>query len=111
MNLWNKFALFVKFVFGGFESVTDYILNLINEFLAKGPVSGRVQKVREFVETAIAYLKKYEKYCPAIWTKDFIKLLDVLQTLVDSFEDSQLTQAEIDAIVASVRNAISDWMD
>lgn len=111
MNLWNKIVLGAKFVFGGFESATDYILKLVNDYLAKESVVDRVQKVRDFVLTAIKYLKKYEKYCPAIWAKDFKKLLDALQVLADAFEDNKLTPEEIAAAVAAVQSAIRDWMN
>ena len=109
MNVWNKIVLAAKFLFGGFESATDYVLKLLNEFLGSGNVAGRVQKVREFVTTALSYLKKYEKYCPAIWADDYLKLMGVIQTLVDMFEDGQVSAEEIQKAIAAVQAAIEEW--
>ena len=110
MSLWNKIVIGTKFVFGGFESATDYILKLLNEFLAGENVAGRVQKAREYVVSVMAFLKKYEKYCPAIWAPHFEKLVAAVQSLVDAFEDGSMTSDELEKIVESVRAAIAEWM-
>ena len=110
MGLWNKIVLGAKFMFGGFESATDYVLKLLNDYLSKDGVADRVQKVREFTLTALSYIKKYEKYCPAIWANDYLRLEDVIQTLVDSFEDGNLSKEEIENTIASVKEAIDNWM-
>ena len=110
MNLWNKIVLSTKFLFGGFESATDYLLGLLNSFIGKENVAGKIQKVLDFVLTIIKYMKKYEKYCPAIWTDDYLKLMDVLQTLVNVLEDSKVTPEEIQKAIDAVKAAIDEWM-
>lgn len=111
MSLWNKIVFAMKFAFGGFESVTDYVLKLINDCIGNGNVAERVKQVREFVRTAISYLKKYEKYCPAIWAEDYLKLIAALQTLVDALEDGKISAEEAAAAVSAVQYAISKWME
>ena len=110
MNTWNKIILGVKIVFGGFESATDYLLGLLNEFLSKDGVAKRVQDVREFGTTVLTYMKKYEKYCPAIWAPHYEKLEAVVGTLVDITEDGQLTTEELEKTIADVKAAIDEWM-
>ena len=110
MNLWNKIVLGTRFLVGGFESATDYLLRLLNTFLEKPVVAGRVQKVREFVNTAIALLKKYEKYCPAIWADEYAKLISVIQILADMFEDGRVSSDELNKAVEAVKAAIEEWM-
>lgn len=110
MNLWNKVVLTAKFVLGGFESATDYLLKLLNEFLSSGKIAEGVQKAREFVESIVKSMKKYEKYCPAIWTTHYEKLMDAIQTLVDVFEDGKVTYEEIEKAVEAVKAAIDEWM-
>lgn len=110
MNAWNNLVLGVKFLFGGFEAATDYLLELLNSFLRKGDIADRVQKARDFVYSVLGYLRKYEKYCPSIWTKDYRKLVDVVQTLVDVFEDGQVSKAEIERAIKAVQDAIAEWM-
>ena len=110
MGLWNKIVLGVKFMFGGFESATDYLLKLLNDFLKSECVSGNVQKVREFAITIIKYLTKYEKYCPAIWANDYLRLKAAIQTIPDALEDGSLTKDEVENIIGSVKDAIENWM-
>ena len=110
MNLWNKVVLGTKFLFGGFESATDYLLRLLNEFLVKENVAGCVQKAREYVVAILSYMKKYEKYCPAIWVSHYEKLMAAVQALVDVFEDGKVTAEEIETAIAAVKAAIDEWM-
>lgn len=110
MNVWNKIVVVAKFVFGGFEAVTDYLLKLLNELLSNGVVADRIKKVCDYTVAILAFLKKYEKYCPAIWADDFIKLMAVIQVLVDVFADSKVTPDEAQKVIANVQQTISDWM-
>lgn len=106
MNLWNKIVLGTKFLFGGFESAVDYLLMLLNEFLAKEKISGDIQKVRAFVTDVLKYMHKYEKYCPAIWVTHYERLMDTIQVFVDVLEDNKVTPEEVEKVKA----AIEEWM-
>lgn len=110
MNLWNKIVLGSKFLICGFESATDYLFKLLNDFLGKDNVSMKIQKYREFVVTILKYLKKYEKYCPAIWANDYLKVLSVIQIFVDMFEDGKVSFDEIQSASTAVQDAIDEWM-
>ena len=110
MNLWNKIVLGTKFLLGGFESATDYLLGLLNDFIGKENVASKIQKALEFVSTILKYMKKYEKYCPAIWASNYLKLIDVLQMLVNVLDDSKVTADEIQSAIAAVKDAIDEWM-
>lgn len=110
MNLWNKIVLGSKFLFGGFESATDYLLGLLNEFLGKENVTAKIRKALEFVSTILKYMKKYEKYCPAIWANDYLKLISVLEMLVGVLDDSKVTADEIKKAIDAVKDAIDEWM-
>lgn len=110
MNIWNKLVLGTKFLFGGFESATDYLLKLLNNFLSGGKIAERIQKAREYVASILGYMKKYEKYCPAIWVTHYEKLEAAVQTLLDVFEDGQVTAEELDKAVSDIKAAIDEWM-
>lgn len=110
MNLWNKLVVGAKFLFGGFESATDYLLDLLNKYLSKASVSNNVQKAREYVASILGYMRKYEKYCPAIWATHYEKLETAIQTLLDVFEDSKITPDELDGAVSAFKDAIEEWM-
>ena len=110
MNIWNKIVLGAKYLFGGFESAIDYLMGLLNEFLGRDDVAGKVQEVREFVAKILSYMKKYEKYCPAIWVTHYGKLMAAVQTLVDITEDGKVTSEELEKAIADVKAAIDEWM-
>lgn len=110
MNLWNKIVLGFKFFFSGFESATDYALRLLNNYLLSGNIKDRVQEVRAYAINILGYLVKYEKYCPAIWVPHYEKLKAAIQTLIDAFEDGQLTTEEVEKTIADVKAAIEEWM-
>lgn len=110
MNLWNRIVLGAKFMRGGFESATDYLLTLLNAFLSKDGIASRIQQSRAFVKSILSYMNKYEKYCPAIWAADYLKLQEVVQMLVDVFEDGQVETAEIQKAIKTVKAAIEEWM-
>ena len=110
MNLWNKIVLGTKFLFGGFESATDYLLGLLNSFIGKETVAEKIQKALEFISTILKYMRMYEKYCPAIWASNYLKLIDVLQVLVNVLDDSKVTPEEIHEAVEAVKAAIDEWM-
>jgi hypothetical protein len=110
MNLWNKIVLGAKFLFGGFESAVDYLMTLLNEFLAKDGVAQRVQEVREFVAKILSYMEKYEKYCPAIWVPHYEKLTEAVKSLVDITEDGKITSEELEKAIAAVKAAVDEWM-
>ena len=110
MNLWNKIVVVAKFLLGGFESVTDYLLSLLNEFIGQEGIAERVKQVRDYASVIFFYMKKYEKYCPAIWAGDFVKLLATIQVLLDVFEDGKVTPEEANSTVSAVQEAIAEWM-
>jgi hypothetical protein len=110
MSIWTKLTLGCKFLFGGFESATDYLLNLLNKFLAKGHTPERIQKCREFVEMALGYMRKYADFCPGKWVPHYEKLVNAIQTLNDAFADNQISAEELGKAIEVVKDAIAEWM-
>jgi len=110
MTLWNKIVIGTKFLFVGFESATDYTLVLLNKYLSSGNIAERVQKAREYIDSCIAFLRKYQEFCPVRWVVDYDKLLRVLQTLSDVLADNKVTSEEIQKTIADAKAAIEEWM-
>lgn len=111
MSLWNKIAIGAKFLFGGFESATDYALQLLNKYLAKDKVAANVQKAREYVENILGFLRKYQDFCPGKWAPHYDKVLTAVETLSKTLEDNKITPEELDKVIADVKNAIAEWME
>lgn len=110
MSLWNKIVIGTKFLFVGFESATDYALILLNKYLGKDNVAANIQKTREYVETCLGYMRKYQDFCPAKWAPHYEKVLAAVQTLNNVFEDNKVTPEELEKAIADVKAAIDEWM-
>lgn len=110
MSLWNKIVIGTKFLFGGFESATDYALNLLNIYIGKGKVAANIQKAREYVGWILGYLRKYQDFCPGKWAPHYDKLLTAVETLDKALEDNKVTPEELDKFIADVKAAIAEWM-
>lgn len=111
MSLWQKIVIGTKFMFGGFESATDYALKLLNKHLVKENVAANIQKTREYVEWILGFLRKYQDFCPGKWAPHYEKLLTAVESLSKAFEDNQVTPEELDKVVADVKAAIAEWME
>lgn len=111
MSLWNKIVIGTKFLFGGFESATDYVLQLLNKYLAKNKVAANVQKAREYVENILGFLRKYQDFCPGKWAPHYDKVLAAVETLTKTLEDNKITPEELDKVIAVVKNAIAEWRE
>ena len=111
MSLWNKIVIGTKFLFGGFESATDYALLLLNKYLAKDKVAANVQKAREYAENILGFLRKYQDFCPGKWAPYYDKVLTAVETLCKTLEDNKVTPEERDKVIADVKNAIAEWME
>ena len=61
MNLWNKITLGTKFLFGGWEAALDYLLNFLNEFLARPNVADKAAKLRSTCEYALNFLLRLKE--------------------------------------------------
>jgi len=113
MPLWNRIVLGTKFLLFGFESASDYMLKLLNEFISTGNISERIQEIREYVSSLIFYMRKYQKYCPSIWENDYAKLLVVIETSNEVLADNKITTDELEKVkkaIADIKAAIEEWM-
>ena len=110
MSIWNKIVLGTKFLFVGFESATDYAIHLLNKFLGNSEVIENTQKARAYVGKILGFMRKYQRFCPVIWVKDYEALLVAVQTLSDAFEDNQLSIEEVNKAIADFKAAVEEWM-
>ena len=109
MTLWNKISIVVRFMFGGFESATDYVLKLLNKYLGDEKVSENVQKYRKYVVESYNFLTKYSEFCPAKWEMEFDALLKAVNTLCVAFEDNKITPEEMNKFISDCKAAIATW--
>ena len=109
MSTWQKIKLGLKFLFGSFEDASDYLLAMLNDYLARTNVAAKVVTAREYVGYAFTWLTKLEPYCPAKWAGDYIKVKGAVEYLFGALDDGQISGAELQAAVEGVKIAYDEW--
>lgn len=111
MTVWQKAMVVVKALFGGFDDVVDYVLGLLNAFLAQSDVEGRVKTGYRLASNVLSYLVKYGDLCPARWETEFKATVSAVRTLVDVFADGKVTAEELASAKDAFVAAYKAWMD
>jgi len=110
MSIWQKLTAGTKFLFGGFDSAVDYMLNtVLNPYLSVNTVAAKVKKAYETALSVYQFLCKYAMYCPACWRSYYDSILSALETMIATFEDGQVTRDEISKCVAALQTAKDAW--
>lgn len=109
MNLWNKLTLGTKFLFGGWEAALDYLLNFLNDYLAKPNVADKAEKLRTTCEYALNTLLRIKEYVPEKWQNEFNAILDVVADIIAVSRDNRITAAEVKVLAASFAGAKQMW--
>lgn len=112
MTFWQKITIGTKFLFGGFESATDYALGLLNNFLSTAsPTVAWIVKAVTLARTVYGYLVKYSEYCPSKWRDEYNAVLDAVGTTADSLSDLKLTSEEIKEVTGKFKAVHASWME
>ena len=109
MNIWQKLKLGTKFLFGSFESASDYLLSLLNDYLAKTSVAANVAKAREMIGYAFTWLVRLEPYCPKKWADDYHRILTAVEILFDALDDGAIAHNEMKRLTDAVQLAYKEW--
>ena len=109
MNLWNKMTLGTKFLFGGWEAALDYLLNFLNEFLARPNIADKAVKLRNTCEYALNFMLRLKEYVPEKWQKEFNAILDVVADIIAVTRDNRITAEEVKTLAASFAEAKKMW--
>ena len=106
----SKFKVFLKWLFSGTESVIDYVLSVLNSFLAREDVAKHVEEGYTLSKTVLQYLTDYEDWCPQKWLTRYEATVDAVATVVGAFADSKIEAAEIANITAKFQTAYAAWI-
>lgn len=105
----SKVKIAFKFIFGGKEAVIDYILGVLNSFLAQAAISDKTRDGYELAMKVLYYLQKYASWCPRKWEKEYSLLIQTVSTLTGVFQDTQITREEVEACIAQFQKAYAEW--
>lgn len=112
MTFWQKITIGTKFLFGGFESATDYALGLLNTFLSTtSPTMAWIVKAVTLARTVYGYLVKYAEYCPSKWRDEYNAVIDAVGSTADSLSDLRLTPEEFKEITGKFKAVHAAWME
>lgn len=112
MTFWQKITIGTKFLFGGFESATDYALGLLNTFLSTAsPTVAWIVKAVTLARTVYGYLVKYAEYCPSKWRDEYSAVLDAVSSVTNSLSDLKLTSDEIKEVTCKFKAVHAAWME
>lgn len=111
MSFWQKITVGVKFLFGGFESATDYLFDILNQWLLADDVSQKVYEYQAKARQVYDLLVKYNEYCPVKWVDAYAQTLEAVKVVVDAFEDAQITEEEVKKAVEGFKKAYELWCD
>lgn len=109
MNWWQKLRAGLKFVFGGFESAADYVLEIVNGWVED---SGFREDIIEYDRRAmavLAWLRSHADWCPPKWRNEYAAVCAAMECIVDAAEDGFLTSKEISSVIDCWRTAVAKW--
>lgn len=109
MNIWQKMKLGAKFLFGSFESASDYLLQIFNDYLKGENVAANVAKARDTLGYALTWLNRLAPYCPKKWAGDYARILTAVETMFDALEDGAIAYNELERLTAAVKSAYTNW--
>ena len=107
----SKIKLVWKYVFGGFGSVADYLLELGNSALAalKPEKKEQVQGVLNLFLKITATLNALACLCPVKWQTAFRETVEAAQVVATALEDLTVTPDELAKIRVEFGEAVAAW--
>lgn len=107
----SKFKLVCKWIFGGVDSVVDYLLDVLNKALEKIDPEKKetVQAVLNIALKVSNTLQKIAWAVPTKWQTAYRDTCDVLETFCTVLMDIKVSRDELDAVINSVKKAIEAW--
>lgn len=107
----SKLKLVWKYITGGMGKVVDYLLDILNQALAKLDPSKKeqIQAVLNLAKRVLAILKNLRFLCPTKWQTAYDETVEAVEAVVDAMEDLKLTPEELEKIVKEFKEAVEAW--
>lgn len=111
MNFWNKVTIGTKFLFGGWESALDYLLDFLNGYLSKPNVSENVKKVYDTAKWALDWMLKLQSYVPEKWKNESGAIISVIHNILLVVEDGKIHTDELKVLTNAFYDAKAKWYE
>lgn len=108
----SKWKVVWSFVTGGGTGVVDYLLGLLKQVLVNlgAPTKEKIQAVLNFTVKILSVLKAVQIFIPVKWQVAYLLTLRMVEQIVGSLQDLEITGAELKAIVDGYDKAYAAWM-
>lgn len=110
MNI-SKFKIALKYLFGGMESVVDYLLDIANAALAAIDPDKR-QKIAAAYNTilnVLATLNALAWLCPARWQSAYRNTIGAVEAVANALMDFTIEPAELTKVKDAFNAAVTAW--
>ena len=110
MNI-SKIKLALKYLFGGIDSVVEYLLDIVNQALGKIDPSNRAKIAAAFNTTqkVLATLSAFQWLCPTKWQSAYSVTIESVKAVVDALEDMEISAKDLSVIKDAFNSAIMAW--
>ncbi len=107
----SKFKLALKWLTGGMGSVTDYLLDRLNNALIAmdAKKQTQVQAVANYAVKIAATLSAFGWLVPTKWQTAYAETLAAVNSVAVALEDLKLESSEFEAIEKNFLSAVAAW--
>ena len=110
MNI-SKFKIAVKLLFGGIDSVMEYLLKIVNEALAKIDTENRAKIAAAYntILNVLATLNALAWLCPARWQSAYRNTIGAVEAVANALMDFTIEPAELTNVKDAFSAAVTAW--
>ena len=110
MNI-SKIKLALKYLFGGIDSVVEYLLDIVNQALGKIDPQNRAKIAAAFntVQKVLATLRAMQWLCPTKWQSAYSVTIQSVMAVVSALEDMEISSADLTRIKDAFNAAVTAW--
>lgn len=100
-----------KYVFGGIDSVVDYLLDILNNALDSldSKNQKKIQAVSNIALKIVSVLKTLQFLIPTKWQTAYDSIIVAVERVFFALEDLKVENAELSEIQDSFKEAIIAW--
>lgn len=110
MNI-SKFKIAFKYLFGGIDSVMEYLLEIVNEALAKIDTENRAKIAAAYntILNVLATLNALAWLCPARWQSAYRNTIGAVEAVANALMDFTIEPAELTKVKDAFNAAVTAW--
>lgn len=107
----SKFKIAWKYLFGGMDSVMEYLLEIANKALAAIDPADRAKIAAAYntIDRVLAVLVALKWLCPTKWQSAYGATVTAVEVTLKMLEDFAITPAELSKVKDAFNAAVLAW--